>query len=111
MEVPMIKVEVDAGVCGMMTTIKAESADMQTATLEISSDCPDIRQAAEELKEIDGMQEAFGKVGDTSAYTILRKYCKHAACPVPAAIVKAAEAACSLALPKDVTIKIEKIES
>ncbi len=106
----MINLEIDAGVCGMKTVVKAKSDDMQTARLDIRSDCPDIEKAAEELKEINGMQEAFGKIGNTVVYETARKYCKHAACPVPAAIIKAAEAACGLALPKDVAISMEKIE-
>ena len=106
----MINVEVDAGVCGMRTIIKANSEDMQKAQLEIQSDCPDIQKAAEELKEIDGMQEAFGKIGSTKVYEVLGRYCKHAACPVPAAIIKAVEAASGLALPKHATITMEKVD-
>ena len=106
----MINVEVDAGVCGMKTVIKAKSEDMQKTLLEIQSDCPDIQKAAEELKELDAMQEAFGKIGSTKVYEILRKHCKHAACPVPSGIIKAAEAASGLALPKQATITMEKID-
>lgn len=106
----MIRVEVDAGVCGMNTVIKADSPDMQKVTLDIESGCPDIQKAAEELKELDAMQEVFGKVGNTSVYEILRKHCKHAACPVPSAIIKAVEAAAGLALPKGASISIEKID-
>jgi hypothetical protein len=36
------------------------------------------------------------------------KYCTHAACPVPVAIVKAIEIEAGLALPTDVTIKLSK---
>lgn len=104
----MITVTVDAGVCGMKTIIKAHSEDMQQVQLTIDSGCPDIQKAAEELKTVEGMQEAFGKVGDTTVYQVLRQHCKHAACPVPAGIVKAVEAAAGLALPKDVSITMEK---
>jgi hypothetical protein len=106
----MINVEVDAGVCGMKTIIKANSEDMRTAQVEIQSDCPDIQKAAEELKELDGMQEVFGKIGSTKVYEVLRKYCKHAACPVPSGIIKAVEAASGLALPKQAVITMEKID-
>lgn len=37
-----------------------------------------------------------------------RRNIKHAACPVPSAIIKGVEVACGLALPKDVEIKIAK---
>ncbi|MHB1443957.1 MAG: DUF6951 family protein [Candidatus Humimicrobiaceae bacterium] len=39
-------------------------------------------------------------------YETCRKYCKHAACPVPSGIIKAIEVACRLALPKDVCFEI-----
>jgi hypothetical protein len=105
----MIKTEVDAGVCGFTTQIVADSPDMQTVHLNIKSECTDVQKAAEELKEINGMEEAFGKIGTTKAYEIAAQYCRHAACPVPMAIVKTVEAASGLALPKNVSVSIEKV--
>lgn len=107
----MIKTEVDAGACGFTTTIEADSPDMQTVRLDIESGCTDIQKVAEALKEINGMKETFGKIGSTKVYEIAAQYCKHAACPVPMAIVKTAEAASGLALPKSVSVSIEKVES
>ncbi len=104
----MITVTVNAGACGMKTVIRAKSDDMQKAAVSIDSGCPAIQKIAAEIGEIDAMSEVFGKVGETSIYEISRRYCRHAACPVPAAVIKAVEAACGLALPKDVRIDIEK---
>ncbi|MFP4562805.1 MAG: DUF6951 family protein [Spirochaetia bacterium] len=104
----MITVEVDAGICGKKVIIKAVSEDMQTAQLDITSDCTHIREMAKELPEVNAMEEAFGSIGDTRVFRIAREHCEHAACPVPTAIIKAAEAACGLALPKNVSIKINK---
>jgi hypothetical protein len=104
----MITVEVDAGICGKKVTIKAECEDMQTAKLDITSDCSHINEMAKELTEINAMEEAFGSIGDTRVFRVAREYCKHAACPVPTAIIKAAEAACGLALPKNASITITK---
>lgn len=107
----MIRTEVDAGVCGFTTQIVADSPDMQTVHLDIKSGCADVQKIADALKEINGMQEAFGKIGTTKAYEIAAQYCRHAACPVPMAIVKTAEAASGLALPKNVSVSIEKVEN
>lgn len=104
----MIKVTVDAGVCGFSSVIRAESEDMQHVKLEIESECPDIMSLAEELREVDAFQENFATIGSSKVYESARKYCKHAACPVPAGIHKAIEAAAGLALPKDATIRVEK---
>jgi hypothetical protein len=106
----MIKVHVDPGICGLHTDINVYSEDMQKATVEISSQCPSIQAMAPELTEIDPMQEAFAQVGETQVYEIAKKHCKHAACPVPSAIVKGIEAAAGLALPKNVHITIDKEE-
>jgi hypothetical protein len=105
----MIEVKVNPGVCGFITTIKVSSEDMQTAVIEISTDCPNIKPLEQELTEADGFEECFSKLGDSKVYELARKYCKHAACPVPSAIIKGIEAACGLALPKDVEIRISKV--
>lgn len=104
----MVEVKVNPGVCGLNTSIKVDSEDMQTAVIEICTDCPNIKPMEQELKEVDGYEECFSKLGDSKVYELAKKYCKHAACPVPSAIIKGVEVACGLALPKDVEIKIAK---
>ncbi len=101
----MATVRVNPGVCGLKTIIKAESEDLQNAVVVIESECPFIRAMSAEIKEIDSFVECFVHVGDGDIYRAARKHCKHTACPVPAAILKAVEAACGLALPRDVEFK------
>lgn len=105
----MVEVKVNPGVCGLNTTINVNSDDMQTAVIEIKTDCPNIKPMELELKEVDGFEECFAKIGDSKVYEMAKKYCKHAACPVPTAIIKGIEVACGLALPKDVEVRITKI--
>src|SRR5689334_10253224 len=102
----MVEVKVNPGVCGLKTSIKVKSEDAQTAVIEICTDCPNIKPMEQELKEVDGYEECFSKLGDSKVYELAKKYCRHAACPVPSAIIKGVEVACGLALPKDVEIKI-----
>ncbi|MGE4284084.1 MAG: hypothetical protein AB7G87_10230 [Clostridia bacterium] len=104
----MVEVKVNPGVCGLNSIINIESEDMQNVELHIQSDCPYIQKMAEELKELDGFNECFAKVGDGQVYQAANKHCKHAACPVPAAIIKGIEVACELALPRNVEISISK---
>ncbi len=104
----MITVQTDPGICGLPSTIKSLSEDMQNVKIEIDSKCPDIMKMAEKIKEVNAMQEVFGKIGENAIYTAAKEHCKHVACPVPAAIVKAVEAAAGLALPKDVSFRMEK---
>ena len=104
----MVEVKIHAGICGFITTVEANSEDLQMTTLKIKSECPNFKALEEELTEVDAYTECFGKIGESEIYAICRKYCKHAACPVPCGITKAVEVACSLALPKDATIEIVK---
>jgi hypothetical protein len=106
----MIVVDVDPGVCGLTSKIRIRSQDMQHATVEIESQCPDIQSLAEELGELDGYSEVFNKVGNSPVYELARKHCRHAACPVPMALVKGVEAAIGAALPKNVVVNIEKAD-
>lgn len=104
----MVKINVDAGICGLPTAITVNSSDMQSADIEVDSECPDIQALAAELKTVDPMQEVFTKIGESSVYELAKKHCKHATCPVPMALLKGIEAAAGLALPKDVKIEIAK---
>ena len=105
----MVEVKVNAGVCGFHTVVKVDSEDMQVALIEIATECPNLKPLEQELKEVDGFEECFSKLGDSTVYDLAKKYCKHAACPVPSAILKGIEVACGLALPRDVEFKISKI--
>lgn len=101
----MVEISVNAGACGFCTNIKAVSDDMQTVKLEIKTECPTLKPLEAEITEVDGFEECFAQIGESGIYEITRKYCRHAACPVPCAIIKGIEAASGLALPKDVEIK------
>ena len=59
--------------------------------------------------KVNGYEECFSKLGDSRVYELAKKHCQHAACPVPAAIIKGIEVVCGLALPRDVEIRISKI--
>lgn len=104
----MIEVKVNPGICGMNTKITVDSEDQQTARISIDSPCQFIQKLAAELQEVDAYEVCFTRIADSPIYQLADKYCKHPCCPVPAAIIKGVEAACGLALPQDVTIKIEK---
>lgn len=104
----MATTEVNAGVCGFVTTIRATSEDMQSATVSVESQCAGMQAMGKELTELDAMRECFGPYADSQVFQAASEHCKHPACPVPAAIIKTVEVACGFALPKDVTITISK---
>jgi hypothetical protein len=103
----MAKSEIIAGICGHVTTVEA-TMDGKVCKLNITSDCKAIQKIAEELPEVNPMQEISSKRATPQTLQMGLKHCFHAACPVPVGIIKAVEVASSLALPKDVTIKVSK---
>jgi len=106
----MTRTKIHPGVCGFKTVVEAHSEDGQNVRLTIESECPDIRALGESLKEVDAYSAVFGSMMDSTVYKAASEHCSHAACPVPMGIIKTLEAACSLALPADVTVSISKEE-
>ena len=104
----MSKVKVEAGVCGFVTEIESILDDSQKVTLKIESDCPHVMDLAGEYSGSEGMTEVFLPFGESPLFKAAKNTLKHSACPAPNAIMKAIEVSCGLALPQDVTIKVEK---
>jgi len=101
----MKKVHVDPGICGFKCSIKAEKADGQIVRLTIESECKQIQKLAEAAKEM-GLRDVVGKPFGQSGLVSMAGQCKlHAACPIPTACIKAAEAELGMALPRPVTIE------
>lgn len=102
-------VNVMSGICGMITEIRATSVDpLKKVHLEINTRCENIQKLAEELKEIDPMQEISFDGAGPRTLRMAVKHCKHTACPVPSGIIKAIEVASGLALPKDASIEVSQ---
>lgn len=101
-------VQIDAGICGFQTMIKAECNDDQHVVLQIESNCDKIKLLAEAIQKINPVnayQEILPTVPSQilkSASEILTDCC--AGCVVPAGIFKAMQVAAGLALPKDIQI-------
>ena len=103
----MATAEVIAGICGFKSTIKAEK-DGMNCKLTISSDCEHINRLAQDLTMVDPYQEISHRGEGPVTLKLAATHCAHAACPVPAGIIKAIEVESGLALPADVTIKVSK---
>lgn len=102
----MIITKVNAGICGFQTVVKATAKEKHKVEVALQTECPNLKPMEQELKEVDAFKECFAKVGESPVFLLTRKYCKHAACPVPTAILKGVEVAAKFALPKYVEIEI-----
>ena len=103
-----MRVTITPGPCRFTTIVDAEQTDSGKAGIKIQTDCTFYKPIEEELTEVDAYSEVFGKLGEGEIYSVCRKYCKHAACPVPSGIIKAVEATFKLALPTDVSMVFDK---
>lgn len=104
----MATVRVNAGICGFHTLIKVSLKDARNVLIDMETECPNLKPMAEELHEVNPYDECFAKIGESPVFQLARKYCKHAACPVPTGIIKGIEVAGKLALPRKVEIEVEK---
>jgi len=102
--------KVNPGICGLPSTIEVTSDEMQMIKITGHSECSAINELIKKLQneELDAFECALGKMNESPVYVHAFDTVHHVACPVPCAIVKAIEVAASLALPKDVDIKLTK---
>ena len=107
LEIYMSKTVIFSGVCGFTTEVEAHG-DETACVLTITSDCPSIQELAEALKQVDPMQEVMHSGEGPLTLRMAKEHCPHTACPVPVGIIKAIEVESGLALPKDVTITVER---
>ena len=106
-----IKAEVDAGVCGLASLIEAGSADGQNVVVRIESDCPRVQALAGALGELDAFHELLRlPLAQTTPALLAAQHGLHPTCPVPVAVLKAAEAAAGLALPCGCSISLTRDE-
>ncbi len=103
---------IDAGICGFHTTSNATSEDGMFVEFTIQSDCEKIRGLAEALAS-KGPVNAYEEISPASDSVIMasvRECLKGccAGCAVPVGLFKSMQVAAGLALPKNITIQIEK---
>lgn len=101
----MSKSVIHSGICGFTTEVIARAIS-STCSLIITSDCPAIQELAEELRQVDPMEEITYQGKGPLTLRLAREHCPHPACPVPSGIIKAVEVEAGLALPKDANITV-----
>lgn len=105
----MVRTKVEAGICGFETEIEAGSEDSQHVLFKVVTDCEKIGNLAKKLSSYDAYNEI--KEGfEGELYRLIRKELKGccSGCAVPVGLFKSMQVAAMVALPKDISIKIEK---
>ncbi len=108
----MTKATVMPGPCGHITTLYAKTEDKMMAEISVETDCPSIQKFIEALgEELNAYEVCMSRTGKSKLYDLAEGHLPaHVTCPVPVALLKCIEAECGLALPRDVSITIEKIK-
>ena len=98
---------VDPGICGFPCVVKARKVEARKIELEISgSECDQIKRMAERLTTLS-IKELFTPLSRNPVYAAAEKSGCHLPCIIPVAVIKAAEVALDLALPRDVHINFK----
>lgn len=102
--------DVQAGICGHQTTIRAETADGRQVTFALETTCDNIERLKARL-DAAGAVDAYSEINPRASSAVLAGAREAAICTdciVPAAALKAMRVAAGLALPGDAVIGINK---
>lgn len=101
---PMVTVEIESGICGFCTIVRAFRLQRKSVGIAIKSGCKQVLSFADQLKRLEMSDIIKNPINSNSVYKEAGKCNLHASCPVPCGVIKAAEAELGLALMKDVKI-------
>ncbi|RKX99680.1 MAG: hypothetical protein DRP54_06805 [Spirochaetes bacterium] len=104
------KAVVNAGVCGYGAVIIAEAKDaMGKALVSLDTECNNLKELGQnlEIEIMDVVQKGCSSEIFTQITQLVPNM--HCPCPVILGIFEAVKIAAGLALPKDISIRLEKI--
>jgi hypothetical protein len=99
----MTKVVVKAGACGFTSVIRADKGRERSVDISVESGCAMVQKMSAEIASL-GRRDALAGLLTNPVYLAAARHLKHAACPVPSAVLKALEVEAGLNVKKDATI-------
>jgi hypothetical protein len=106
-EQPLVRVNVDPGICGFPCVIEGEKKDKYLIDLRSrGSECKHIQRFFEQVREIN-LRDLFAPISKSPVFQAAQQSGCHPMCPVPIAVLKTAEVTMGMALPRDAEIKFE----
>ena len=104
------KADVQAGICGHRSTVRAETTDGRQVRFAIETTCDNIRRFAARLAASDAF-DAYKEINPKASSDVLARAQEAACCTdciVPVSTLKALRVATGLALPADAAIALGK---
>jgi hypothetical protein len=100
----VVRVDVDPGICGFGCSIQATKREKGSVEISIQSECNQVSIMADSLPKIN-IKELFLPLSQSPVFQIAERSKCHSSCPIPFSVLKTAEVALGLALPKNVTLR------
>ena len=98
---------VNAGICGFTCRIEAWKIDKSAVGLKISeSECQQIQRFSDLVSKLT-LRVIFMPVTRNRVYLAAQQSGCHASCPIPMAVLKTAEVAMEMALPRELSMRFE----
>ncbi len=103
-----VGLKVEPGICGFSCEVQASQVARDKVKIEVKdSQCAQIKKLQGEISILE-MKDIFVPPHKNNVFIMAAKARCHASCLVPVAILKAAEVALGLALPKDAKIEVNQ---
>jgi hypothetical protein len=103
----VVRVTAEPGICGFSCKVEARRTGRQNVLIEIKgSECEQAQRLSSLLEKMS-MRDLFAPVTRNPVFLAAEGAGCHPSCPIPVAILKAAEVAMNMALPKEVLIKFK----
>jgi hypothetical protein len=100
----MTRVFVQPGICGLCATVDAQRTGQKDVQITIESDCEKVMALGRSLDNVSLIDILAKPLNQSAVYEKAGRFELHGSCPVPCAVMKAAEAELQLALKKEVKI-------
>lgn len=103
----MTKLVVNTGACGYTIDIRVEKAAAGKYSLTVETECKHVKALAEDLSVLSKM-DVFTSILQNPVYQAAARRVKHAACPIPSAILKTLEVEAGFNVAKNMTFTFER---
>ncbi|MBW2094911.1 MAG: hypothetical protein JRI80_08475 [Deltaproteobacteria bacterium] len=99
-----VEAVVDPGICGFACKISVEKTGKRSVKISLSSECEQITDLAMKVPRLD-MKDIFKPLSRNPVFVSAEESHCHTVCVIPSCILKCAEVALALALPKNVSFR------